>query len=556
MERREMPMMHQVNLPLFNISLFSIAGASVGIYSNVFRVRRFTGSPDGYSKSILSINDQYPPPTIIVRRGDLINITVINESPEATAIHWHGLKQENSLHMDGVPGITQCEILPNQSYQYLFSSKEQSGTFWYHSHSGMQYGEGLKGVVVIKDPQDPWKDFYDDEDILQLTDWYHHSVNQLLKTYIDPGTLDPVPDTGLINGIGQFNCTRNVNCSYAHVTIRSGERKRFRIVNTCVYARMTLSIDQHRMRLIEADGIALDGTVFVRTLRLTPGQRYSVIVEGKRLNRSADYWIRATIHPFVDYKNEYNMSVQPNISAILHYVSDANENLLQRFPSLASFENDGKRIQQSITDGELFSDEIDLFPMDFVRRQFPVNKGNVRTLIYNSQHHGGNPAAFYMNNETFSHPTNRTLLAQVLLLNASEVSWPTMVRIEENEVLDVIINNIDFAPHPFHLHGHHVWILAQGKSNELYFNQSTFNQIAYNEENPVYRDTFTVNAFSYLAFRFKADNPGVWMMHCHNDWHLQIGMALIFVESAEQVKAFYQTRNFTALIPSQCRTHP
>jgi FtsP/CotA-like multicopper oxidase with cupredoxin domain len=66
----------------------------------------------GFPKSILSINDQYPPPTIIVNQGDMINITVINESPEPTAIHWHGLKQEQSLHMDGVPGVTQCEILP------------------------------------------------------------------------------------------------------------------------------------------------------------------------------------------------------------------------------------------------------------------------------------------------------------------------------------------------------------------------------------------------------------------------------------------------------------
>ena len=457
--------------------------------------------------------------------------------------------------MDGVPGVTQCEILPGQSYQYLYSTKDQSGTFWYHSHSGMQYGEGLKGVVVIKDPRDPWKAFYEDEDILQLTDWYHQSIEVLLKPYLKTGTLDPMPDTGLINGVGQFNCIRNVDCSYYHATIREGQRKRFRIINTSVYARMTLTIDQHQMRLIEADGISLDGTVFVRTLRLNPGQRYSVIVEGKRLNPSADYWIRATIHPFVDYKKEYNVSAQPNIAAILHYVSDTNENLLRRIPSLASFENDDKRINQSITDGEMFSDEKNLFPIDSIQRQFPVSNGNVRTLIFNSQYRRKAPAGFYMNNETFSHPTNRTLLAQVLLQNPSEVSWPTIARIEQDEVIDVIINNIDFAPHPFHLHGHHVWILAQGKSDERYFNRSTFNQITYNEKNPVYRDTFTVNQFSYLVFRFKADNPGVWMMHCHNDWHLQIGMALVFVESPQQVKSFYRTQNLTEQIPSQCQVH-
>ncbi|KAG0417874.1 Iron transport multicopper oxidase fio1, partial [Dictyocoela muelleri] len=101
--------------------------------------------------------------------------------------------------------------------------------------------------------------------------------------------------------------------------------------------------------------------------------------------------------------------------------------------------------------------------------------------------------------------------------------------------------------------GHHVWVLAQGETNQLYFNQTTFKQIIYNEKNPVYRDTFTVNPFSYLVFRFKANNPGIWMMHCHNEWHLQLGMALVFLESPHQIKDFYQKQNVTHLIPSQCQ---
>ncbi|CAF4451949.1 unnamed protein product, partial [Adineta steineri] len=69
---------------------------------------------------------------------------------------------------------------------------------------------------------------------------------------------------------------------------------------------------------------------------------------------------------------------------------------------------------------------------------------------------------------------------------------------------------------------------------------------------PIYRDTFTVNPYSYLVFRFKANNPGIWMLHCHNDWHLQVGMALLFIESSQLIKQYYLKNNLTNSIPKQC----
>jgi iron transport multicopper oxidase len=290
-------------------------------FNAIFRIRWFNASPDTYQRPVLSINGEIPAPTIVVEQGDIINITLINESSEVTAIHWHGLLQRNTLHMDGVPGITQCAILPNHSFIYTYSTNDQSGTYWYHSHFAIQYGDGLKGVLIIKDRNDPWKNFYQDEEILQITDWYHTPVHILLKSYLYPGTSDPIPDTGLINGIGQFNCSLNRRCSYYRASIRAGKTKRFRIINTSVYARITLTIDQHQMRLIEADGINLDGNKYVTNIRLSPGQRYSVLITGK-LNFSRSYWIRATIHPFVDYNDKYNSSIQPNVSAILQYTTE------------------------------------------------------------------------------------------------------------------------------------------------------------------------------------------------------------------------------------------
>ncbi len=452
----------------------------------------------------------------------------------------------NTLHMDGVPGVTQCSILPHETFLYTFSTVNQSGTYWYHSHFAIQYGDGLKGILIIKDPNDPFKNIYQDEDILELTDWYHTPVHILLQSYLDPGTLDPVPDTALINGIGQFNCILNETCSFYRSFIRNGTIKRFRLINTSVYAIITLTIDEHEMRLIEADGIYLDGNKYLKSVRLNPGQRYSVLITGKE-NPSKAYWIRATIHPFVDYNNQYNSSIQPNVAAILQYID--NDKII---PSIDSFNNNQLIINQSIINGEIFSDELDLIPMNLTKYQVPTNE-NVKTYIYNAQHKGEDPGAMYFNNQTFIHPTNLSLLSLLVLTNSKEFSWPGTVQFETNQIIDIIINNIDFAPHPFHLHGHHVWILSQGNTNGGYFNQSTFTNIISNKINPIYRDTFTVNPFSYIVFRLKTTNPGIWMMHCHNDWHLQIGMALLFIESSQLIKQFYFNHDLTNILPRQCQ---
>ena len=476
---------------------------------------------------------------------------MINESPDPTAIHWHGLRQQSSIEMDGVPGVTQCPILPNKSYVYRFSTKDQVGTFWYHSHHAMQYADGLKGVLIIQDPADPWQTFYDDEEILQLTDWYHQPAQITLIPYINPGIPDPIADTGLINGIGQFKCSPLKNCSYYRASIRQNTTKRFRIINTSAYATITLTIDQHAMRVIEADGIYLDGQTIVRSLRLSAGQRYSVLVTSLS-DHVSSYWIRATLHSTADFNGLYIAPIQPNVSAILHYVTDSlniNEPLI--IPSIETFNNDNDLIEKSFKESEISIDQDDLVVMNIHENKL-VQSSQVKTFLFNGNFLPGNQPGFLYNNTMFVHPGNRTLLSSVLADNEHEIRSPIHNFIERGDVIDIIINNIDYGSHPMHLHGHHVWILALGKANEGYINATTSEYLNYNLVNPMYRDTFTVNPFSYVVFRFVADNPGIWMMHCHNDWHLQIGMAMVFIESSQAIKQMYQKQSTIESVFSIC----
>lgn len=93
-------------------------------------------------------NDTYPGPWIEACWGDVLNITVVNNLKyNGTAVHWHGIRQFLTMHMDGVPGVTQCPIAPGDSFSYIINTT-QYGSSWYHSHYSLQYADGLAGPIV------------------------------------------------------------------------------------------------------------------------------------------------------------------------------------------------------------------------------------------------------------------------------------------------------------------------------------------------------------------------------------------------------------------------
>lgn len=114
-----------------------------------FNITLASAAPDGLYKPMILVNGQSPGPLIEANTGDTIRVQVNNQMPNtSTSIHFHGIDQRNSTWMDGVVGITQCGIPPGRSFTYEFALLEQRGTFWYHSHAGVQYTDGLYGPIV------------------------------------------------------------------------------------------------------------------------------------------------------------------------------------------------------------------------------------------------------------------------------------------------------------------------------------------------------------------------------------------------------------------------
>jgi len=105
--------------------------------------------------------------------------------------------------------------------------------------------------------------------------------------------------------------------------------------------------------------------------------------------------------------------------------------------------------------------------------------------------------------------------------------------VSEHDYVDIVINNKDIANHPFHLHGHHFQVLkrpARGTGDWPGARRARLNQ------NPPMRDTVEVHANSYAVIRFKADNPGVYLFHCHIEWHVEMGLTATIIEAPERLR--------------------
>ncbi|XP_030377482.1 iron multicopper oxidase fer1 [Scaptodrosophila lebanonensis] len=163
---------------------------------------------DGLTRSITVVNRMMPGPSIEVCEGDILVVDVQNNLlGESTTMHWHGLHQRWSPYMDGVPHITQCPISPHSSFRYTFRA-DNVGTHFWHSHTGMQRGDGVFGALIIRKPKasEPHGGLYDfdlSEHVMVVQDWIHEPGVSIFANH-HHSLGDNKPRTLLINGRGRF----------------------------------------------------------------------------------------------------------------------------------------------------------------------------------------------------------------------------------------------------------------------------------------------------------------------------------------------------------------
>ncbi|GAA3528756.1 copper resistance system multicopper oxidase [Zobellella aerophila] len=258
-----------------------------------------------------TINGSIPAPTLRMREGDTVTIRVTNRLKEHTSIHWHGIILP--YQMDGVPGISFPGIAPGETFTYQFRV-EQSGTYWYHSHSGMQELTGMYGAIVIEPAAaDPIQ--ADREHVVLLSDWTDENPMRVfgkLKSQGDyynfnqPTVFDFFRDAsrdGLrtaMNNRQMWNEMRMSPTDLADLSAQTltylmngttpagnwtalfkpGERVRLRFINGAGNSFYDVRIPGLKLTVVQADGLNVE-PVTVDEFRFGPGETYDVIVEPK-----------------------------------------------------------------------------------------------------------------------------------------------------------------------------------------------------------------------------------------------------------------------------------
>ncbi len=265
----------------------------------------FTGAP----RMGITVNGTIPAPLVRWREGDTVTMRVANTLSEDTSIHWHGMILP--ANMDGVPGLSFHGIHPGETYTYKFTVR-QSGTYWYHSHSGFQEQLGLYGPLVI-DAREPEPFRYDREHVVLLTDWTDENPRRVfgkLKKQSDYYNRDrrnfghflkDVREKGFKATVADRRAWGDMRMSptdladvsgytYTHLMngvtpsgnwtalFKPGERVRLRFINGSAMTYFDVRIPGLKMTVVAADGQHVH-PVTVDEFRIATAETFDVIVE-------------------------------------------------------------------------------------------------------------------------------------------------------------------------------------------------------------------------------------------------------------------------------------
>ena len=261
-------------------------------------------SVGGRTGHAVTVNGLLPAPLLRLREGQNARLSVTNTLDEDTSIHWHGVLLP--FQMDGVPGISFPGIRPRETFVYEFPVR-QHGTYWYHSHSGLQEAMGHYGPIVI-DPAGADPVACDREHVLVLSDWsFMHPHEILAKLKKSPGYFNRQRTTlsGLLSGedgmsleerrmwgqmrmdprdISDVNGTTYTFLVNGHGPdenwtglFRPGERVRLRIINASAMSIFNVRIPGLPMTVVQADGMDVR-PVEVDEFQISVAETYDVIV--------------------------------------------------------------------------------------------------------------------------------------------------------------------------------------------------------------------------------------------------------------------------------------
>lgn len=550
-----------------------------GILTDCFHSKCITA--DGIERGVMSINRKIPGPDIQVCKNDLIVVDVANAMAGTGAtIHWHGLHQRETPYMDGVPFITQCPIEAATTFRYSFRASE-AGTQFYHSHSGHHKVNGHYGALIIRQPavNDENSIYYDydlPEHFIISSDW-NHNVAEMIVPGLPSSRI--LPASLLINGRGKY---RNPNTHGLTQTplqvyrVQSGKTYRFRYINSASHVcPLQLQIEAHTLRVIATDSFNVQPQD-VNTIISTAGERYDFILGAHE--KIGDYFIRIrAIGPCNGLEMEQFaiLSYRPadEISDIALSASPSRNlpefdkafysGIILNHPNATCFKPNDRFI--CACDLQAYTADVDLeqaVPDHHFVLSFRNNRvdNNILFSENNYDHFmniGGDVDLMgAINNISFHFPSIPLLtqsdqitenmfcdeqnLPIECINRAHQCGCTHRLKLKMDAVVELIIidESAEIGPlnHPFHIHGTQLYVMGMGQHPDglpmnrsladFMFKSRSLSKKPYDHIPPM-KDTVSVPSRGYTIVRFRATNPGYWMLHCHFEWHMAVGMGLV-----------------------------
>jgi FtsP/CotA-like multicopper oxidase with cupredoxin domain len=527
---------------------------------------------DGVERGILTANRMIPGPSIQVCEGDKVVVDVENhiEGMEVT-IHWHGVWQRGSQYYDGVPFVTQCPIQQGNTFRYQWLAGN-AGTHFWHAHTGLQKMDGLYGSVVIRQPpsKDPNSNLYDYDlttHVMLLSDWMHEDATERFPGRLAVNTGQD-PESLLINGKGQFrdpNTGFMTNTPLEVFTMTPGRRYRFRMINSFAsVCPAQLTIQGHNLILIATDGEPVH-PVQINTIISFSGERYDFVINADQAPGA--YWIqlrglgecgirRVQQLGILRYaKGPYQPSSQPPTydygipQGVVLNPLDARCNEIRddaicvsQLKNALDIDKGVLRLKPDIKiflpfRFHLYTPE-DLFaPHTYNRHLVAPNGDHVLSLIDEISYMAP-PAPLIsqyddIDPSQFCNGDNRPEGCQQNCMCTHKVDIPLNAIVEVVLVDEVQQPNLS---HPFHLHGYAFNVIGIGRSPDQNVKKINLKHaldldrqgLLHRQFNlPPAKDTIAVPNNGYVVLRFRANNPGFWLFHCHFLFHIVIGMNLV-----------------------------
>jgi CopA family copper-resistance protein len=500
----------------------------------------YTGKP----RMAVTINGSLPGPTLRWREGDTVTLRITNRLNEPTSIHWHGIILP--YEMDGVPGISFDGIAPGAIFTYRFTV-QQSGSYWYHSHSGMQEQRGMYGAIIIEprvsDPVQAERDY-----VVQLSDWTDEDPMAIMKklkmqgdyyNYNQPTLFDffrDVANEGMGAALDKRKMWQQMRMSptdladisaqtYTYLIngttaagnwtglFKPGERVRLRFVNGAAQTLFDVRIPGLQLTVVQTDGINVE-PVTVDEFRIAPGETYDVVVTpteeaytlfAQSMDRSG--YVRGTLAvregmeaavPVMD-KVEW-LTMGDMMGQMSHESSDGEH---AGHAAAAS----GVVVRHASSE---YGPSVDM-RVDTPRTNLDDpgaglrNNGRRVLTLADLRTRGG---------AIDTRPPERELELH-LTGNMERYSWSidgiefgksTPIHFRHGERIRVILHNDTMMSHPMHLHG--MWSDLESPTGE----------------HQVRKHTITVQPAQRLSFLVTADALGRWAWHCHLMYHMDAGM--------------------------------